>query len=71
MQLGLNVNDDDDRAYNNRRSQPGRPPMRPNEHMDQVNNSVMSGGRQNDASGNTPRADNYRKAFKPNLPSSS
>ena len=61
----MNERDDGDRAYNNRRSQhPGgaRPPM-PSHNNDSLNNSALSG--------NTPRGQNYRKAFKPNLPSSS
>jgi len=33
--------------------------------------SLSTGGGHQGASGNTPRGQNYRKAFKPNLPSSS
>jgi hypothetical protein len=41
----------------------------PSHNNDALNNSALSGG--GGVSGNTPRGQNYRKAFKPNLPSSS
>ena len=44
----------------------GLPPMMPNSHSDNLNNSVLSAGA-NGPSGSTPTNQNYRKAFKPNL----